>query len=93
MAFINQLATFPAQMEVWEWIEKPLCELVDRLYTTGYRHTLEVELRIMESGDDLWEYDFKMFLPDFRGRGIVTIIDAAHDNLVLHSSTDIVTAE
>lgn len=80
-------------MEVWEWIEKPLCELVDRLYATGYHHTLEVELRIMESGDDLGEYDFTMFLPDFRGRGVVTIIDAAHDGLVLYSSTDVVTAE
>jgi hypothetical protein len=37
--------------------------------------------------DDPGEYDFTEFLPEFREKGIVTIIDAVHGNRVLHPST------
>ena len=44
---------------------------MNRLRATGYRRTLEVELRLMkfmkaEAEDDTGKYDFTMFLPEFR---------------------------
>ena len=65
--------------------DQELCELVDQLCAMGYCHTLEVELRLKIGGDP--EYDFTRVLPEFRERGVVTIIDTADGNRLLHSST------
>ena len=54
------------------WIEKQLCELVDRLRATGHRHTLEAELRFPHLNGDLSEGDFAGLLPEFREKGVLT---------------------
>jgi len=78
---------FSRGMEVWTVTDKLLCGLVDRLGMTGYHHTLEVELQFTETEIDFSEHDFTKFLPEFREKGVVTITDAVHGDLVLHSST------
>ena len=67
------------------WIDGQLCKLVDRLRVTGYRHTLEVELRLTAVGDDHGGCDFTKLLSEFRERGVVTIVNAVHDNHLLSS--------
>ena len=67
-------------------IEKQLRELADRLRAIGYRHTLEVELRLMGVGGDQGEYDFTEFLRGFREKGDVVITDATHGDRVVHHS-------
>ena len=67
-------------------IDKELCRLVDRLRATGYRHTLEVELRLTKIGHDVRKCVFTKFLPEFREKGIVTIVGGEHGDRVLHSS-------
>lgn len=80
-------ATFARQMEGWtQLIDKQLHVLIDRLRVTGYRPTLEVELRLLGIGDELRDYGFTKFLPEFEEKGVLTIIDAA-DGGRLHSST------
>lgn len=83
---ISRLADFAVQMRWWVPMEELLCGLVDRLRETGYHHTLEVELQIRGSEDDPGKHDFVRFLPRFREKGVVTVIDAAHSNRVVHSS-------
>jgi hypothetical protein len=85
--YMQDCRIFAQRMEAWAPIDKLLCELVDRLRETRYRHTLEVELRLTYMEDDPGEYDFIKFLPEFREKGIVTIKDAVHGDRVLHSST------
>ena len=78
----------PAQRrEAWVLIDKQLCQLVDRLCVMGHRHTLEVELRLTEIGNDPEKYDFTNLLLEFREKGVVTVIDAVHGDRLLHSST------
>ena len=72
-------------MEEWALIDIHICELVDRLRATGYRHVLEVELRLTETGDP-GEYDFTEFLPKFREKGVVIVVDAVHGDRMLHPS-------
>lgn len=84
---MNDLNAFLQGVGVWTSIDKWLCELVARLGRTGYRHTLEVEVRLTEIGDGLSEHDFTRFFPEFREKGVTTIIDADRGELVLHSST------
>jgi len=72
-------------LEEWALIDRQLCELVDRLRATGYRHVLEVELRLTETGDP-GENDFTEFLPKFREKGVVIVVDAVHGDRILHSS-------
>ena len=68
-------------------IDKELCGLVHRLHTRGYRCTLEVELRLAEVGGGHGWYDFISLFPEFRERGVVTVVDAAAPrDRVLHSS-------
>ena len=78
--------TFARRTEAWGLIDEELCMLVDRLRGTGYRHTLEVELRLTQVGDGPEEYDFTQLLPEFTEKGIVTIIDVFHGNRLLYSS-------
>jgi len=75
------------RMELWASIDRQLCELVDRLRTTGHCHTLEVELRFTHTEGDLSEICFTKFLSGFREKGVVTVIDATCGHRVLHSST------
>ena len=67
-------------------IDGQLCELVARLGRAGYHHTLEVELRLPEIGEDMGKYDFRKFLPEFREKGALTVIDTVRGDLVLYSS-------
>ena len=67
-------------------IDKQLCGLVDRLRAVGYRHTLEVELRLMAIVDDSGECEFANFLPNFREKGNVTIVDTVYGYRILHFS-------
>ena len=66
---------FTQHMGQWAFVDEQLCRLVDRLRTTGYHHTLEVELRL--EGDPS-EYDFTKVLPGFREKGVLTVIDAVY---------------
>ena len=86
-SYMSDSIIFAQQMEEWAVIDEGLCELVDRLRAAGYRHTLEAELRLTGIGDDPGRWDFTMFLPEFREKGIVTVVDTAHGDRVLHSST------
>lgn len=58
--------------ELWDSIDKELCELVARI---GYSHKLEVELRPTNIGYDLHKYDLTHFLTEFRKKGILTVRD------------------
>ena len=51
----------------------------------GHSHTLEVELRLTEIGNNPEKYDFTNLLLEFREKGVVTIIDMVHGNRLLHS--------
>ena len=75
------------QMELVTWIEKQLCELVDRLRAMGHRHTLEAELRFSRLKGDLSEGDFAELLPEFREKGVLTVTNTSPGGGVLHSST------
>ena len=77
---------FAQRMEQWGFIDEQLCGLVDRLHTTGYNRTLEVKLRLAKYRGDPGEYDFTKFLPGFREKGVLTVIDTFHSNQLLHSS-------
>ena len=71
-------------MSARAWIDVKLCGLVDQLRAMGYRHTLEVELRLtLGIGGGPEECDFSRFLPEFREKGVVTVVDG---DQVLHSS-------
>ena len=72
-------------MELGTPVDDQLCELVDRLRRMGHRHTLEAKLRFKISGDDVSGIDFTVFLPRFREKGVVVIVDDACDR-ILHSS-------
>ena len=72
---------------MWPLVDRQLCELVDRLRAAGYRHTLEVELRLVVTRNNLAEYDCTRLLPEFGEKGVVTIVDTDHGNRVLYSST------
>ena len=65
-------------------IDKELCGLADRLRAAGRCHTLEVELRFRGARHYPEEYDFIEFLPEFREKGVVTVINC---NRVLLYST------
>ena len=84
---LDNRKTFAWLMGAWASIDKELCGLVGRLRAIGYQHTLEVELRLMKVGSDPEDYDFTEVFPDFRQKGVVTIIDVADGDRVLHSST------
>ena len=72
-------------MELGAPADDHLCELVDRLRRIGYRHTLEAKLLFELAEDDVSGIDFTAFLPRFREKGVVTIVDDARDR-ILHSS-------
>ena len=74
-----------ARLEDWASVDEQLCELVDRLRMTGYCHTLEVELRLNNTGDITGKYEFTKFLSKFREKGIVTVVDAFQGHRILHS--------
>ena len=57
-------------------VDKELCKLVERLRGAGYRHTLEVELRLAMIEVDPNESDLAMFLPEFKEKGVVTILES-----------------
>lgn len=50
-------------------MDERLCGLVDRLRAMGYRHTLEVELRLVEIRGDPEEYDLTTLFPALRDKG------------------------
>jgi len=77
---------FALEVEDWTLIDEQLYRLVDRLRTTGYHHTLEVELRLTHAGEFPVKHGFTKLLPVFREKGVVIITDAAHEGRVLYSS-------
>ena len=83
---VDDWARVARYTEDWGLVDRQLCELVNRLRATGYGHTLEAELRLMavEGDDESGKYDFTKFLPKFRERGDVAIVD--HADRVLHRS-------
>ena len=78
---------FAREIESWDLIDAHLCSLMDRLHAVGYRLTLEVELRLMKTGDFPGKLGFARLLPAFREKGVVTITDAALGGRVVHCST------
>ena len=78
---------FAQGMGEWGLVDEQLCALVDRLRGAGYRHTLEVELRLAKVWGELGTYQFTKFLPAFREKGIVSIIDVVPGDRLFHSST------
>ena len=70
----------------WEPTDKQLCGLVDWLCVMGYCHTLEAELHLRGIVGGPGEDDFTKFLPEFRERGTVTIVDANCGDHFLRSS-------
>jgi len=84
--YAHNWRTFAQRMKEWAYVDKELCKLVDRLRERGYRHTLAVELQTMTVGDNPGKYDFTSFLPEFREKGIVAIVDTAQGDRILHSS-------
>ena len=80
------LGGFESYGKYWAPIDGQLCGLVGQLCVMGYRHTLEVELQLTKVEDHPGYCDFTRFLPEFREKGVVTIIDAAHGDRLLHSS-------
>ena len=85
--YVHDRVDFARQVEDWGFVDKQLCELVGRLRATGYRHILEVELRLMAVDDEPGDWDFTKFLLEFREKGVVTVIDATDGDRLLHSST------
>ena len=79
-----------ANMQGWDSIiDKQLCGLVDRLRAMGYHHTLEAELRVVKRGrldSGSGGYGFTRYLPKFREKGVVIVVDAANGDQVVHSS-------
>ena len=76
------------RMELWAWIDTQLSELVDRLRAMGHSHTLEAELRFTRLEGNLSEYNFTKFLPQFREKGVLIVIDVAPGGGIIHSSTN-----
>ena len=76
----------PPRIELGAPADDQLCELVDRLRRMGHRHTLEAKLRFKSIEEDVSGIDFTAFLPRFREKGVVTIVDDACGR-ILHSST------
>ena len=74
-------------VEDWALVDDQLCELVDRLCAMGYRHTLKAELRFFDVRDDPKIHNYATFLPKFREKGTVTVVNTTHDSRLLHSST------
>ena len=90
ITFIAEYAAkgvFARKIEGWDLIDAHLCSLVDRLRAVGYHHTLEVELRLMKTGDFPGKLGFSRLLPAFREEGVVTITDAALGGRAVHCST------
>lgn len=78
---------FSREMKSWDFIDEHLCNLVDRLRAMGYRHILEVELRLGWTVKFPGKHGFARLLPAFRKKGVVTITDAILNGRVVHCST------
>ena len=85
-SYMDGLGGYPPEVEMWSSIDEQLFTLVDRLRTTGYRHTLEAELRLMDIGGGPGEHDFAKILPRFREKGVVIVIDVDNGDCVHHST-------
>ena len=83
---INHWWVVARRAEDWALLDNQLCGLVNRLRVMGYRHALEAELQFIHVEGNPEACDFTKFLPEFREKGVVTIIDTAHGGRVLHSS-------
>jgi len=78
---------FWGQLRLWASVDKQLCEVVDRLRAMGHPYMLEVELWFTQVEGDPGEIDFTKVLPEFREKGVVTVIDGACGGLTYRSST------
>ena len=87
VSYMTNYTAFARSMKDWPPVDELLCQLVDQLHATRPNHTLEVELRLTGIYGDTEGYNFNVFLPKFREKGVVTIVDVAHGDRVLHFST------
>jgi len=87
VSYVRDWRLFSREMNVWASADELLCELVARLGRTGYHHTLEVELRLIEAERGFSEHDVDLakVLPEFRERGIVTITNFVCDRKTFFS--------
>ena len=76
----------PSRIELGASADEQPCELVDRLRGMGHRHILEAKLRFEFIEVDVSGVDFTAFLPRFKEKGIVTMVDGTC-NRILYSST------
>ena len=60
----------------WMLLDDVLCELIDRLGKSGYKHTLEVELQAkFVELDKCAVIRYEEFLSKFREKGRVSVMD------------------
>lgn len=79
---------YPGEWSRWSWVDKQLCGLAERLRTMGYGHTLEAELRIENIAGylGLEHANFTNILPEFKEKGVLTVVDTDGGDRVIHSS-------
>ncbi|KAF9648097.1 hypothetical protein BDM02DRAFT_3115866 [Thelephora ganbajun] len=70
----------------YETIDGCLCQLVERLRGSGYKHRLDVELWIWGSKWNDEKVDFKKLLPKFREQGRVEIVERLSGRVVYCSN-------
>ena len=73
--YVLNSATLAQGRERWALIDEQLRGLVDQLCAAGYPHILEAELRFAKVVGHPVECNLADFLPEFRKKGIVTVID------------------
>ena len=78
----------PSRIELGAPADEQLCELVVRLSRMGHHHTLEAKLRFGFTENDVSRIDFTTFLPRFREKGIVTIVDDTRNRILYSSAGD-----
>ncbi|KAF9648089.1 hypothetical protein BDM02DRAFT_3269711 [Thelephora ganbajun] len=64
----------------WMPFDDMICGFVDRLQASGYKHTLELEFRVnsVELGEEVHRKDF---LPKFREKGLVRIVEVLSERV------------
>ena len=75
--YVLNRATLADGTEKWTSVDEQLCGLVDKLRARGYHHILEVELEFSKIVCHPGKHDPTHLLPEFRRKGIVTVIDGS----------------
>ena len=77
IALVSITPRTPLGNRWWQPLDDVMCELVDKLCVLGYEHTLELEFHFDPSTDH------EGFLPKFREKGRVKILDAPSGEVVV----------